>query len=162
MEQEIIEIGAYKVDPAGQLVDEFDSLIKPVVHPSLSSFCQELTGIEQSDVNNADTFEVVFQQFYEWIHPNENDSLLLSWGTKDYKLIRHQCAKDNIDLTWFNYGDLKGAYRQMMNLSRSVGLARALKNEGIDFEGEMHNALDDSYNLSSLFVKYLHQWMKYL
>lgn len=162
MEQEIIEIGAYKVDPTGDIIDEFDQLIRPVIHPSLSNFCQELTGIEQSQVNSAHVFDVVFQQFYDWVAPFEYDSLLLSWGSKDKKLIKQQCQKENIDLGWMNYGDLKGAYRQLVGLPRSVGLARALKNEGIEFEGDMHNALDDSYNLSLLFVKYLNQWAKYL
>lgn len=162
MEQEIIEIGAYKVDPTGDIVDEFDQLVRPVVHPSLSSFCQELTGIVQSEVNKADTFDYVFEQFYEWIDPAVHSSLVMSWGNKDFKLIKQECTKANFDIAWLNYGDLKGAYRQMMGLSRSVGLARALKNEGIEFEGEMHNALDDSYNLCLLFVKYLNQWAKYL
>lgn len=162
MVQEIIEIGAYKVDPTGDIIDEFDQLIRPVVHTSLSPFCQELTGIEQSQVNSAETFDVVFQQFYNWIAPFEYNSLLLSWGSKDHKLIRQQCRKDNIDLGWMKYGDLKSAYQQMMGLPRAVGLARALKNEGIQFEGEMHNALDDSYNLSLLFVKHLNQWVNYI
>ena len=47
---EIIEIGAVKLaSPAGPVLGEFDALVRPVLEPTLSDFCRELTGIRQID-----------------------------------------------------------------------------------------------------------------
>ena len=50
-ERETIEIGAVLIDTHSlQVVDEFNSLIRPVIHPKLSKFCKELTGITQTEL----------------------------------------------------------------------------------------------------------------
>ncbi|MEL6538913.1 MAG: 3'-5' exonuclease [Bacteroidota bacterium] len=70
-QNEIIEIGALKVNATGQTVDEFAEFVQPKLDPTLSNFCKELTSISQSQVDNADTFEVVLGRFQEWINLRE-------------------------------------------------------------------------------------------
>jgi inhibitor of KinA sporulation pathway (predicted exonuclease) len=54
---EIIEIGAVNLaSAAGEVTGQFGAFVRPVVEPIPSDFCVRLTGIEQSDVNHADTF----------------------------------------------------------------------------------------------------------
>lgn len=44
-ESEIIEFGAVMVDTTtGERVFEFSQFVKPVIHPTLSAFCTELTS----------------------------------------------------------------------------------------------------------------------
>ena len=52
-EMEIIEIGAVMTDSQFEVIDEFQSFIKPVRHPELTDFCKELTTISQQEVDSA-------------------------------------------------------------------------------------------------------------
>ncbi|GAA6029231.1 hypothetical protein JCM8097_003579 [Rhodosporidiobolus ruineniae] len=55
-------------DDAGEFelvqVDEYHSFVKPTWQPTLSEFCTQLTGIEQSDIDAAPSFEVLCRRFY--------------------------------------------------------------------------------------------------
>jgi 3'-5' exoribonuclease 1 len=58
-DMEIIEIGALLVEtPSLEPVDEFDSFVRPLRHPTLSDFCKELTSIDQEDIDQAAPFPV--------------------------------------------------------------------------------------------------------
>jgi hypothetical protein len=49
-EMEIIEIGAVTVDASTfQVIDEFQTFVRPVRHPKLTLFCTALTSIQQKD-----------------------------------------------------------------------------------------------------------------
>lgn len=49
-------------------VAEFQQYVHPVIIPELSQFCTELTGIQQSQVDNARTFSDVYIAHHEWIN----------------------------------------------------------------------------------------------
>lgn len=48
-------------------MDEFESFVKPRLHPILSDFCTELTSIQQSDVENAELLEAVLPRHQDWL-----------------------------------------------------------------------------------------------
>lgn len=71
-EHEIIEIGAVLYNPEiKKVVDTFQSFVKPVIHPMLSEFCQNLTSIQQTNVDSAEEFKTVIQKFDKWILSHE-------------------------------------------------------------------------------------------
>ncbi|KAJ4480543.1 ribonuclease H-like domain-containing protein [Lentinula edodes] len=49
------------------VVDEFRSFVKPSWRPTLSRFCKKLTGINQSQVNNAPTFGQVLESVSQFL-----------------------------------------------------------------------------------------------
>ncbi len=53
---EIIEIGALKIDENGKTISEFSRFVKPKLNPTLSDFCMELTTIPQSEIDSASNF----------------------------------------------------------------------------------------------------------
>ena len=65
--QEVIEIGAVKMDLYGEIIEAFSRFVRPVLNPVLSAYCQELTSISQIDINRADTFNNVIEDFQDWI-----------------------------------------------------------------------------------------------
>jgi len=83
-QNEIIEIGAIKIDGNGKLISEFSEFVKPKLNPELSDFCKELTTIGQSDIDSADTFDCVIERFKKWINLDE-PYILCSWGFYDRK-----------------------------------------------------------------------------
>src|SRR5689334_7820859 len=91
---EIIEIGAVRLDDALSVVDEFTSFVRPVVEPTLSTFCTELTSITQVDVDAADPFSIVFPAFTDWI--GDGEARLCSWGFYDVGQFRLDCARHGV------------------------------------------------------------------
>lgn len=93
---EIIEIGAVKLaSAAGPVLDDFCAFVRPLLEPSLSDFCRELTGITQADVDGAESFPVVLQRFLAWM--GEPPLVFCSWGRYDLNQLRQDCARHNID-----------------------------------------------------------------
>ena len=56
-EMEIIQIGAVKMSPINFEITSFCmSFVRPILHPNLSSFCKDLTGISQGTVDASQPF----------------------------------------------------------------------------------------------------------
>jgi inhibitor of KinA sporulation pathway (predicted exonuclease) len=82
--KETIEIGAVTVllDRAHPEWPEFQTFVRPLRLPRLSSFCRELTGISQADVDAAPSFPEALQRFLEWSQPLEQ-VVLATWSPYD-------------------------------------------------------------------------------
>ena len=50
-----------------EVEDEFHHYVRPVQNPTLTAFCTELTGIQQSWVDSAPTFETALRQHTSWL-----------------------------------------------------------------------------------------------
>jgi inhibitor of KinA sporulation pathway (predicted exonuclease) len=82
--KETIEIGAVQLllgrDEAKW--PEFQTFVRPLRLPRLSSFCRELTGISQQDVDAAPAFPEALRLFLEWSQPVER-IVLATWSRYD-------------------------------------------------------------------------------
>jgi inhibitor of KinA sporulation pathway (predicted exonuclease) len=158
--QEIIEIGAVKINEHGKTISRFESFVRPVVHTILSDFCRQLTSISQIDVNQADTFPTVIEDFKDWIGLNdEEDYLLCSWGFFDQRVLSKNCILHKIDDKWTEeHISLKHQYPRIKGIGSSIGLKNAVEREGFEFEGAHHRGIDDAINLAKIFIKYQNQW----
>ena len=66
--QEIIEFPIVLIDvQSGVVLERRQWYVRPTLHPELSDFCVELTGISQATVEAAETFDVVLQQVIHWM-----------------------------------------------------------------------------------------------
>ncbi len=157
--QEIIEIGAIRMNRFGELLGEFNRFVRPVLNPNLSAFCQELTSIRQQDVDRAAGFVEVVEDFQDWADVFYEDYLLCSWGTFDKKMLIQDCQLHELEFDWVEpHINLKRQYQEIKRLSRPRGLLKAVESEGFDFTGIHHRAYDDADNLAKLFAKYLDEW----
>lgn len=157
-QNEIIEIGALKIDPNGNVKSEFSEFIKPKLNPELSDFCKELTTIEQSDIDNADTFEFVIEKFKQWIELEE-DFILCSWGFYDKKQFVKDCDLHNLEKKWLtNHISLKHQYAEIKNLRKPLGMGGALKKEGLKLDGTHHRGIDDARNIAKIFKANIGSW----
>ena len=160
MTQETIEIGAVKINGYGEVEGTFNKFIKPVVHPILSSFCVELTGIEQPMVNRANGFVEVVDGFLDWIGEEHEDYFLCSWGSFDKKMLVRDCELHRIESDWVDFHlNLKEQYQTIKRLRHPPGLFKSVEREGFEFEGPPHRAIADAVNLAKIFVKYLDEWV---
>lgn len=157
--QEIIEIGAVKINGYGEEEGSFNRFIKPYINTQLSKFCTELTGIEQHQVSSAEHFPSVLDLFWEWIDLDDRDYTLVSWGSEDQQLLRNDCRLHHLNFEWLApHLNLKNAYRTIKRLNKPTGLLKTLEREGMEFDGRHHRAIYDAVNTSKIFVKYLDEW----
>jgi 3'-5' exoribonuclease 1 len=82
--KETIEIGAVKLllGCAESKWPEFQTFVRPQRLPRLSSFCRELTGITQENVDTAPTFPEALRLFLDWSQPLER-VVLATWSRYD-------------------------------------------------------------------------------
>ncbi|MBK8955551.1 MAG: exonuclease domain-containing protein [Saprospiraceae bacterium] len=159
-EQEIIEIAACRINAYGKIENTFTSLIKPQKYPLLSSYCKQLTGIEQIEVDRAKKFDWVLNEFLNWCEYDEINPLsIFTWGKTDLQLLTQSCDIYQLEMDWLGqYVDMKSIYARMKGLPKLVGLDKALMLENFEFEGNRHRALPDAVNLAKIFVKYLEEF----
>ncbi|HEX5626307.1 MAG TPA: 3'-5' exonuclease [Saprospiraceae bacterium] len=158
-QQEIIELGACRVNAYMEIETTFSKLIRPVKQPRLSHYCKQLTGLRQEEIEKAKTFDVVLDQFIDWCDMGDESVVLYSWGAKDYELLVSDCLLHRIGLDWLDaHVDLKSRFARIKGLPKPYGLDKALSAEGWEFEGDRHRALPDALNLSRLFVRYFEEW----
>ncbi|MCB0533053.1 MAG: exonuclease domain-containing protein [Lewinellaceae bacterium] len=157
--QETIEIGAFRLNHFGEVRGKFNRFVRPVLHPTLSPFCRQLTSISQIDINRAGTFPEVIHEFWDWARIDEEDYVLCSWGSFDKKMFVNDCKLHELDGSWADsHANLKAEYMAIKRLRRPVGLRKAVEREDILFTGVHHRGISDAENLTKLFIKYLGQW----
>ena len=158
--QEIIEIGAMKLNGYGEELGKFSRFVKPKINPRLSAFCTELTTIKQSDIDMADGFEKVVEDFQDWINIFEDDYVLCSWGKFDKTMLQADCILHDIESDWVDqYINLKQQYQDMKGLRRPAGLKSVVVKEGFEFTGMHHRGIADAENLAKVFTKYIDEWI---
>ena len=147
-EMEIIEIGAVIADGKTlEPIDEFQTFVRPVRHPSLTTFCCELTGIEQKDVESAVGFVEAISQLTAWMEQYPN-AVFCSWGEYDRRQFERDCTFHNVDWPFGNrHVNLKKRYSERFGLKRGQGLGEALKKHNLKFEGRPHRGIDDARNI---------------
>lgn len=159
MQQEIIEIGAYRLNRYGEIEGTFNRFVKPILNPYLSPFCQELTSIEQAHVERAQNFPDVIELFQDWALIFEEEYLLCSWGAFDKKMLIQDCRLHDLESDWVEpFINLKRQYQDIRRLRRPQGLKKTVVKEGYEFTGIHHRAIDDAENLVKVFRSHLDEW----
>lgn len=153
---EIIEIGAVKLDEQLNEIDTFSELIKPVVSRKLRSRIKNLTHITNDDVKTGKPFSTVISEFEKWVG---DDAVFLTWGDTDIRTlltnIKTFLKKD--DITFLRkYADLQRYCQCFINMEniQQAGLSYAAECLQIDAEKfPHHRALDDSLLSAECFKK---------
>lgn len=151
-EMEIIEIGAVWANADGHVIDTFQALVRPVVHPQLTAFCMQLTGIQQSDVDDAEPFPIAASKlasFAQGFHPQS--TVWGSWGQFDANQLARECERHGVQhpLIGFEHVNLKRRFAKGRKI-KEVGTARALQMVGYSLDGTHHRGLDDAKNIAKL------------
>jgi inhibitor of KinA sporulation pathway (predicted exonuclease) len=144
--KETIEIGAVllRLDRSPSSWPEFQTLVRPLRYPRLSTFCRELTGIMQEDVDAAPTFPEALRLFLEWSQPLERVALA-TWSHYDMWQLgldlenqetARQLAPDAVLPRHRALADARRTARILRALLNRVGLTGATpESEGPPFHG---------------------------
>ncbi|HHW94658.1 MAG TPA: exonuclease domain-containing protein [Mogibacterium sp.] len=155
---EIIEIGAVRIDENFDIISTYNEFIKPKINPVLTDFCKQLTTITQEDVDNARAFPEVIEHFMNWADINSGEYLLCSWGYYDRKQLVKNCELYRLDSSWIDkHISLKHQFGTIRN-ERPCGMAKALNKLNIPLEGTHHRGIDDAKNIAKIFLAYKDKW----
>ncbi len=147
---EIIEIGAVWLAAENTSSTlEFARFVRPIIEPTLSAFCTQLTSIRQQDVDEADDFSLVFPAFLDWIGPEP--FTLCSWGAYDLNQFRVDCQRHHLAFpsTFERHLNLKRAFADWKGI-KPCGMKAALGILGLPLEGQHHRGIDDARNIARI------------
>ncbi len=154
---EIIEVGAVKVDERMRIVDEFRAAIKPVVSKKLSNIVTDLTNITAEELEDGTTFSGMMRELSRWM--GKEPAAVLTWSTTDLLVLMENCrffhGRQEIPFLK-NYMDFQVYAQQQMGVetSQQLGLARAGEMLGIPEDNmSLHRALDDSRLTAAILQK---------
>ncbi len=146
---EIIEIGAVKLNEAFELIDTYQTFIKPTVHKRLTGRVKRLTHISNDEVRAARGFREVRADFARWV--GDTNNCLLTWGTGDLLVWLENLKQYRIQANGLEpfgyYCDAQELCQKKLEIDKSKqpGLSLVAEMVGIECgDMEMHRALDDS------------------
>ncbi|EDO36954.1 predicted protein, partial [Nematostella vectensis] len=172
---EIIEFPAVVVSTStGEIVSEFRQFVSPTEHSRLSEFCTKLTGITQDQVDAGIPIGACLVLFSRWLkelqqlkgirfmsditRPNGRPidqakwAMSVTWSDWDIGIcLKNECLRKRhlVPPELRSWIDLKATYKKFYS-RKPDGLAGALKDLGIRFDGREHSGLDDARNTAAL------------
>ncbi|MFA3791002.1 exonuclease domain-containing protein [Aliiglaciecola sp. SL4] len=157
--RELIQIAAVKLrissDSATTLAS-FNELVRPTINPQLSDYIIDLTGIEQTTIEQMGVdFASALKQFH--LFCNQGDIPIFSWGN-DLSVLQQNC-----ELYALEFPDFRCGFHNLQLIIRNLGLPGFEQSSGglasfhgIPLQGHIHNAL---YDVRSL-VATLDMWLR--
>lgn len=145
---EIIEIGAVKLDAELENVDTFSCIIRSQIGKKLRGSVKRLTHLTNDDINSGMPFTKAFSMFRKWIGTEE--TVIFTWGDGDVRVLLENFKYLNgIKVIPFlnKYCDLQRVFQRIMGSTKGqqTGLLNAAQMLDIDPEMYIHHrALGDS------------------
>ena len=151
---EIIEIGAVKVDDKLKQIGEFQAFVKPKIFRKLFPIVKRKTKINQKDIDDAESFKIVLDDFKDWIGGHEY--ILCSWGHDDFHHMKENCLFNRRSAKWINnHIDIQKHFSSLYGFASGTrsSLANALELLEITVDEDLHRADVDAKYTSEIFVR---------
>ena len=138
---EIIEIGAVKLNSKLNIIDEYESFVKPCLYRKLQPIVIRKTKISQNQIKFARTFPFVFQDFKKWMGKNY---ILMSWSQSDILALNRSLKYHFPEYRFDNrYIDVQKAYQLQNNYDKQPSLKNVCEDLNIK-TGQIHRAKNDA------------------
>lgn len=156
---EIIEFPVVVVDvQLRRVCMEFHSFVRPMMHPILSPFCKQLTGIRQEEVDTAPTLPEVIRRFEVWFknsfppHARVIFATDGPWDMRDF-MYNHSHKRSGVHFPqlFYQWVDVKQAFANFFHMNRQR-IVRMLEYLGLPHEGRLHSGIDDSRNIARIVI----------
>lgn len=154
-QNEIIQLSAVRMTFQNygqdiQIKDNFNSYVKN--HKPLTNEFINLTKITEADVENASEISDVLAQFVKWIQQNDQPMFFVTWGNRDEKILKRNCAKYNCFIAHKDFLDLQSFIMLRKGMKKLPSLESQVTKYLEHFDGEAHNAIADATNMAYLLM----------
>lgn len=156
---EIIQIGAVRLDERFDLIDTFQMMIKSGVTKKLSRRFIDLTGITNEQMLDGVPLEEAVRSYNAWVG---EDTLTMSWSNSDLYAIMENTStflEGNDTLRIDRYLDLQTYVQNELRLlghdiHNQISVSNAAEMLNIPTDGyELHTAKDDAFVCALLLKK---------
>lgn len=142
---EIIEIGAIKLNEKMEFVDAFKSLVRPCYIKKLNSHVKKLTGITAEMLRKGTWFPEVIVDFRDWCG---EDRVILTWGYDDIPMLESCLKMYGLESDWVGqWYNLQVIYNAQTDGGKNQpSLKAAMDHFGcvVDERHPQHDALNDA------------------
>jgi 3'-5' exoribonuclease 1 len=152
--KETIEIGAVRLllNRAESRWPEFQTFVRPRRLPRLSSFCRELTGITQENVDAAPAFPEALRLFLEWSQPLER-VILATWSRYDLWQLDLDLEAHGLPKLAIPFLDVKKLAARIVGTKSFEETARELDPDGVALPA--HRAIADARRTARILNRLL-------
>ncbi len=147
---EIIEIGAVKLNSDFIIQDTFKQLVKPKISRKLSGRVKELTNISIAEIKEQGIdFELAIHDFSRWA--GSDDTVFMSWSNSDLYVLVSNFSRffQTTNISFIKkYMDAQKYCQYFLNVPKGsqISLANCAEILALDInEEQLHRALEDCY-----------------
>jgi inhibitor of KinA sporulation pathway (predicted exonuclease) len=151
---EIIDVGICIVDTQKMsLMNTGTSLIVRPRHSTVSPFCTQLTGYQQSDVEKGMSLQeacnILRKEYLS------RDYAWCSYGDYDRKMFLRECTNKNVPYPFSDtHINAKAAVNFLIpQRTTSIGLQDTVKALGVHWEGRAHKGSIDALHLARVMIE---------
>ncbi len=150
---EIIQIGAVKLNSKLDIVSYKDYLIKPTLYHRVHPYVKKITGISTSMLQQQRTFVEIYGELVEFMESSRN--ILCVWGGNDIKefcrnILFYNLSGNGVPKRFVNVQTLAGKHLNQPS-GKDIGLKNAVTELGLQMELEFHSALNDALYTAEVF-----------
>jgi len=151
LKNEIIQIGAVKLNAALETISTFDLIIKPVIYRRINPYVKRKTNINTSRVVQGTPFVKAIESFHAWVG---DDAVLCSWGHDDILALRDNCHFFGFGaLSFDKFINIQQVYMTHGSLAKQPSLESAVEGLEIEVNAPFHDALSDALYTVDIFRK---------
>ena len=152
LRNEIIEIGAVRMDENFHPLDRFRIFVRPQYNGVIERKIYKLTGISNAAVSEAVSLPEALDDLEAWC--GSDGCEVYAWSTSDLNQLRKECHFKGIDSIFLDeivqWHDFQEDFRQMLGEAHILSLSNAMYRAGLEPEGSLHDASWDAYNSARL------------
>lgn len=153
---EIIQIGAYRLDSWEDRGEAFSAYVRPTIHKKLHHRVKKMLPLDQKELNKAAPFKKVIREFFRWCG---EEPVFFTWGGCDARVL-------DMNLCWYGMEeyldveiyDLQRAYDLLIaHTDQQAALRDAVETLGLDARLEYHDAGNDAFYTALIGAEMIHQ-----
>lgn len=147
---EIIEIGICQINTKSLTITKTAQYYVKPESDEISEFCTELTGITPKKVHKQGR---PLKEVMASVHKNFGSSgkVFMAWG-QDNEILNEELKQKNIEFCMGDYHNAAMMFRMLTGF-RNISQLNAMKEFGLEFEGNQHSGVDDAKNLARLIIE---------
>lgn len=160
LKDEILEIGAVKVDENFNVIDKYRQIIK-TSYNIVDKKVYQLTDISNKEHESGIDLVEALRDFENWLGISKEDNglcIIYTWSNSDYDQLYKECTRKEIETVLLDkyvtkWSDLQRIFDILTEADNCTGLHKAIEFAGIDIQGHEHDAVYDSIHTAALANK---------
>ena len=157
LHEEIIEIGAVRLNSEMEPADRFSLAVKPRYHKKMHAYVGRLIRRESESLKEGLPFPAAVKTFYDWCGPSEEETVYCTWSKSDVtpwlSNLEHYKIKPPQPPVFLDVQRLFSEAEGNPGLQRSV--AYALEYFSLPLTEPFHRAVNDAYYTALIFEETL-------